>query len=129
MTLWKQITLSVLEVFALLLAGFIAFVVLLGQSTSDMCADTLISETPSPSGKLKAVLFQVDCGATTGFNSHVAIMPSNSSLSSESQGIFGSRSFLLRTQTAVKLLMERAAGQKCNSVGYLMLTWKSGITI
>lgn len=93
MVLWKQIILGVIEVFALLLVGFIACVVLLGQVTSDMCADTLISETPSPSGKLKAVLFQSDCGATTGFNSHVAIMPSNSSLSSESQGIFGSRSF------------------------------------
>ena len=66
---------------------------LLGQSSSDMCADNFLSETPSPNRKLKAVLFQIDCGATTGFNSHVAIMPINNSLSNEPQGVFENRSF------------------------------------
>lgn len=93
MVFWKKISLGVLATFTLLLAAGIAGVVWLGQSTSDMCADTLIGESPSPNGKLKAVLFQIDCGATTGFNSHVTIMPSNSSLSNESQGVFENRSF------------------------------------
>ncbi|MFA6094996.1 MAG: hypothetical protein WC757_03890 [Candidatus Paceibacterota bacterium] len=41
------------------------------------CATTIIDQIASPNGKLKAVLFQIDCGATTAFNSHVAIVPSN----------------------------------------------------
>ncbi|MGZ8892359.1 MAG: hypothetical protein ACXW1R_05415 [Halobacteriota archaeon] len=89
MVLWKKITLGVLAAFTILLIAGIAGVVWLGQSTSDMCADTLIGESPSPNGKLKAVLFQTDCGATTDFNSHVAIMPSNSSLADETPRFFG----------------------------------------
>jgi hypothetical protein len=93
MVIWKKITLGVLAAFTLLLAAGIAGVGWLGQSTSDMCADTLIGESPSPNGKLKAVLFQIDCGATTGFNSHVAIIPINSSLPEGTHQFFGNRSF------------------------------------
>jgi|GEM_PF-513205 len=93
MVLWKKITIGVLAAFALLLAAGFAGVVWLWPSTSDMCADTLIGESPSPNGKLKAVLFQTDCGATTDFNSHVAIMPINSSLSDDTPGFFGNKSF------------------------------------
>ena len=41
---------------------------------SGMCTTTVFDEIPSPSNKLKAVVFQIDCGATTDFNTQVAIV-------------------------------------------------------
>ena len=38
------------------------------------CRTTVFSEVPSPSGRLKAVLLERDCGATTGFNRQVQIL-------------------------------------------------------
>jgi hypothetical protein len=40
---------------------------------SDTCQNSVISTSESPTGDLKAVLFQRDCGATTGFSSQVSI--------------------------------------------------------
>jgi len=56
-----------------LIAAFGGCVALL-NSLPDLCATTVFEQTPSPNGKRKAVLFQVDCGATTDFNSHVVIV-------------------------------------------------------
>ena len=36
-----------------------------------LCADTIISESVSPSGQLKAVVFERDCGATTATNTQI----------------------------------------------------------
>lgn len=47
------------------------FIFLLVVATSDLCSETLILETYSPDKELKAVVSQMDCGATTGFNTHV----------------------------------------------------------
>lgn len=88
MLLWKKIVIGLVTVLLLLVATAIGGLYFLGQSFSDMCGVNLFRETPSPNGKLKAVLFQIDCGATTGFNSHVAIMPSNVSLSSNTKSFF-----------------------------------------
>jgi hypothetical protein len=40
----------------------------------DGCANQLLSETPSPDNRLKAVVFQRDCGATTDFSTQVSII-------------------------------------------------------
>lgn len=48
------------------------------------CGNEPISETPSPDKSLKAVIFQRDCGATTGFSKQVSILPANQSLPNES---------------------------------------------
>ncbi len=91
----------VLGLLSLSLTVFIGCVSLIDIATSDMCAETVISEIASPNKKLKAVIFQIDCGATTGFNSHVVIMASNSSLSkeSQSQGLFGAPRSLFAADT------------------------------
>jgi len=39
-----------------------------------MCATTVFDEILSPSKKLKAVMFQIDCGASADFNTQVAIV-------------------------------------------------------
>lgn len=88
MLLWKKIVIGLVSVLLLLAATAIGGLYLLGSFSSDMCGVNLLRETPSPNGKLKAVLFQIDCGATTGFNSHVAIMPNNVALSSNTESFF-----------------------------------------
>lgn len=40
---------------------------------SDTCQNRTVSRAEAPSGGLKAVLFQRDCGATTGFSSQVSV--------------------------------------------------------
>lgn len=45
-----------------------------------MCSNEPIAEIASPSGKSKAIVFHRNCGATTGANTQVAVLPSYSSL-------------------------------------------------
>src|SRR5262245_15058383 len=51
---------------------------LVGCSVS--CENDVLSQVASPSGRLKAVAFSRNCGATTGFNVQVSILQSGSSL-------------------------------------------------
>jgi hypothetical protein len=41
---------------------------------SDACQNTVASSSLSPNGELAAVLFQRDCGATTGFSTQISIL-------------------------------------------------------
>lgn len=41
---------------------------------SDACPNTVASSSLSPNGALAAVLFQRDCGATTGFSTQISIL-------------------------------------------------------
>lgn len=50
----------------------LAFLALSG--CSDACQDTVASSSLSPNGALAAVLFQRDCGATTGFSTQISIL-------------------------------------------------------
>lgn len=62
---------------------------LLGGCLSDSlatCSNRAISETPSPDAKLQAVVFTRDCGATTGYGTHVSILPSSAALSPKDGG-------------------------------------------
>ena len=52
------------------------------------CANELLSELPSPDGTLKAVVFQRDCGATTGFSTQVSIISGDQSLGSGAANLF-----------------------------------------
>src|SRR5690242_16830620 len=47
--------------------------VLLG-ACSDPCANTVVSKVDSPDGAHSAVLFQRDCGATTGLSTQISIV-------------------------------------------------------
>ncbi|HEY3040583.1 MAG TPA: hypothetical protein VGJ66_17730 [Pyrinomonadaceae bacterium] len=52
------------------------------------CGNDLVKEVRSPGGKMKAVVFQRDCGATTGFSTQVSLLSSNESLPNESGNVF-----------------------------------------
>lgn len=47
---------------------------------SDVCANTPVREVAAPDGRHKAVLFQRDCGATTGFSTQVSVLESGDTL-------------------------------------------------
>ena len=48
---------------------------------ADLCGNQIVSRVNSPDGKLSAVLFQRDCGATTGFSTQISIVPVGQALS------------------------------------------------
>lgn len=75
---WKNDVLVLLTVVIISIGGCGA---LLDHLFSDMCATTVIDQVASPSGNLKAVVFQIDCGATSAFNSQVAIVSGDRSIS------------------------------------------------
>jgi hypothetical protein len=39
-----------------------------------LCKNEIVAEIPSPKGDKRAVVFQRDCGATTGFSTQVSIL-------------------------------------------------------
>lgn len=74
MATWKKVLLWLSATVILSFGGCIAR---MEHLFSDMCANTVFDQVQSPSGKYKAVLFQIDCGATTDFNSQVVIVDSS----------------------------------------------------
>jgi hypothetical protein len=52
------------------------------------CANEILSSHYSPTKQLKAVVFQRDCGATTGFSTQISIMPANIDLPKEGGNVF-----------------------------------------
>lgn len=69
-------------VILVVLAGglFGLFVLALSNMPDDMCATSVFDHSISPKGNAKAVLFEIDCGATTGSNRQISIVPSNTDL-------------------------------------------------
>lgn len=84
MALWKKILFGL----GALLLLFIGAIALFVSRLPDLCANTVLAEYPSPTGKLKAVVFDRDCGATTDFSTQVSILPSSSSLGNEGGNLF-----------------------------------------
>ena len=61
---------------------------LLPYALPDLCGNDELVETVSPNGKLKAVSFRRSCGATTGYSTHVAILPAAKRLPNEPGNTF-----------------------------------------
>jgi hypothetical protein len=71
------------------LAGFLALALAglyLLLMSLDLCANEIHQEVYSPERTLKAVIFQRDCGATTGFSTHVSIVPAEEELGNDRAG-------------------------------------------
>lgn len=60
--------------------------------TDDLCGNRIVATIPSPDGNLKAVLFERDCGATTGFTEHVSVLRSGNTLPNDFGNIYQSES-------------------------------------
>jgi len=58
--------------------------------SESFCANDLLAESASPDGKLKAVVFERDCGATTGFSTQVSILPATAPIDNSVGNVFTS---------------------------------------
>jgi hypothetical protein len=54
----------------------------------DLCGNDNQQEIISPNGTLKAVQFRRSCGATTGYSTHVSILPASRRLPNEAGNVF-----------------------------------------
>jgi hypothetical protein len=73
----------------ILISGAFAVLLMVLQTTGcGMCKNTLIAEASSPNGQLKAVTFVLGCGAVTGSDTRVLILPSNQQLSNTTDHVF-----------------------------------------
>ena len=52
------------------------------------CGNRVVAAVPSPSGRVEAVIFTRDCGATTAFSTQVSLLKPGSSLRNESGNLF-----------------------------------------
>ena len=58
----------------MLRSSILALAVLMCSRCSDTCSNTRISRADAPDGLHSAVMFQRDCGATTGFSTQVSVV-------------------------------------------------------
>ncbi len=87
MALLKKVAIG-LGVLLLGTVGLIGACIYFFPPFPDMCGNQILKEYPSPSGKLKAVVFERDCGATTGFSTHVSIVQAGNVLENEGANLF-----------------------------------------
>jgi hypothetical protein len=55
---------------------------------SSLCGSKIFQEVYSPNGKYKVVVFQRDCGATTGFRTHISVLGGSTTLNNQTGNIF-----------------------------------------
>jgi hypothetical protein len=58
------------------------------MSLAGDCSNQILKQIPSPNKKMKAVVFQRDCGATTGFSTQVSILSFEQDLPNDGGNIF-----------------------------------------
>ena len=81
---------------ALLLIGFVTAFNSLAASA---CENTTITEVISPDARLKVVIFERDCGATTAPSTQVSVIAASKTLSNEIGNVFISNSNRREPQT------------------------------
>ncbi|HYW06759.1 MAG TPA: hypothetical protein VE913_07375 [Longimicrobium sp.] len=57
-------------------------------STWDPCANTELATAVAPGGSHRAVVFQRDCGATSGFSTQVSVLPLGAALPNDGGNVF-----------------------------------------
>jgi len=60
----------------------------LTPASSGMCGNERVAEYPSPDGALKVVVFQRDCGATTGFSTQASLISGTDKLPDKAGNLF-----------------------------------------
>ncbi len=81
MAIWKKWVIRVfvsLFVLAGVLFGLLS--IALNRLSDDLCETSIFNRVTSPDGRTQAVIFEIDCGATTGFNRQVSIVSSDTDL-------------------------------------------------
>jgi hypothetical protein len=83
---WVRILLIVTAIAGVVyILPFIWFFLLIAFGP-DFCANQIYQEVYSADRTLKAVVFQRDCGATTGFSTQVSVLPAGETLGNDVAG-------------------------------------------
>ncbi|HEY4164656.1 MAG TPA: hypothetical protein VGM59_16435 [Dongiaceae bacterium] len=70
----------------ILLIGVLGYWML--TSFDDICGNKIVATAFSPDRAVKAVLFERDCGATTGFSSQVSVLEGGATLPDDGGNVF-----------------------------------------
>lgn len=71
-----------------LLAALGGIVMAVASLLDGLCANTLVERILAPDGRREAVLFARNCGATTGYSTHVSVFAAGDSLPNEAGNVF-----------------------------------------
>jgi len=63
-------------------------VLLLLLASNSLCRSELFQEVYSPNGKYKVIVYERNCGATTGFRTYISISKSNATLENQTGNVF-----------------------------------------
>ncbi|MEZ5494507.1 MAG: DUF5412 family protein [Pseudomonadales bacterium] len=102
LTIWLSTSLA-----GFLVAAFLALYIFF-TSLPDMCGNQVFKEIYSPGNKYKAVVFQRDCGATTGFSTQVSVINSNEILENEGGNAYIADNHPNETKLQLTWLSERS---------------------
>jgi len=83
--MWRKILIGTSGVLVLLIISAVLF---LNHLIDETCGNQVFSEIVSPGKKYKAMIFQRDCGATTGFSTQISILEAGDSLGNSSGNIY-----------------------------------------
>lgn len=86
--LFQQLAIAALALLLLVAAGLSALSLLF----PDLCGNRVLAEAVSPDQRLKAVVFQRDCGASTGFSTQVSLIGAQEALPNASGSVFSADS-------------------------------------
>jgi hypothetical protein len=92
---------------------WIAAILLSLSASCNLCDNREISRVPSPDGKVDAVIFERDCGATTDFSTQISIVTKSSSVRGTEGNTFignSNRGGALEQNGAAHLPMSNGSG-------------------
>ena len=114
---WQRVGLGVaLGVSALVVLLGAGLYVMASIALSDLCGNTVVATEISPDRAMKAVLFERNCGATTGFSSQVSVLRADEELPNEGGNVFAAN---------------EGRGREATSWGgpYVALQWRNPRTL
>ena len=119
---------TLIGVTTIVVAGYIVLDVVF----SDMCGNEINIELVSPDNKHKAIIYQRDCGATTGFSTQISIIKRNEKLPNKNGNVLTSaghpsdNNYKLKWLGAEKLLISNTHGNhiyfKENKIGIISIS-------
>ena len=132
MKIWIKRTIigTLIGVTTIVVAGYIVLDVVF----SDMCGNEINIELVSPDNKHKAIIYQRDCGATTGFSTQISIIKRNEKLPNKNGNVLTSaghpsdNNYKLKWLGAEKLLISNTHGNhiyfKENKIGIISISYE-----
>src|SRR5687768_11049809 len=103
MKMWTKVTLGAL---GLLLGGTALAVLGLWRLVSAGCDNDVLSDVPAPGDRYRAVVFQRNCGVTTGLSTQVSVIRGSRRLPNEGGNAFVADDSTALTEPDDVLLVE-----------------------